>query len=207
MRDETHRDDPESSQNAAAIESAALRLPGRCACMIVVLAGVSGSGKSTIGALLALRLNWVFEDGDALHPASNVAKMRAGLPLTDEDRRPWLHAVTAWIDRQIAAGEPAVVACSALRRSYRDLLRQGRPSVRLVFLDVDRLVLGRRLAERHGHFFPARLLASQLADLEIPNSAERCLVVPAAAPPDHVTGEIIRRLGLTPATSRKGQRH
>jgi gluconokinase len=99
------------------------------------------------------------------------------------------------------------VACSALRRSYRDLLRHGRPSVRLVFLDVDRIVLARRLAERPGHFFPARLLTSQLADLEIPNSAERCLVVPAAAPPDHVTGEIIRRLELTPAGLAQGQRH
>lgn len=175
--------------------------------MIVVLAGVSGSGKSTVGALLARRLSWVFEDGDALHPASNVAKMRAGVPLTYEDRRPWLDAVAAWIDRQIATGEPAVVACSALRRSYRDLLRHGRPSVRLVFLDVDRIVLARRLAERHGHFFPARLLTSQLADLEIPNSAERCLVVPAAAPPDHVTGEIIRRLELKPAGLAEGQRH
>jgi gluconokinase len=170
--------------------------------VIVVLAGVSGSGKSTIGAMLASQLGWDFEDGDALHPASNVAKMRAGVPLTDDDRRPWLNAVTAWLDRQIAAGEPAVVACSALKRAYRDLLREGRPPVRIVFLDVARDTLTRRLTERHGHFFPARLLASQLADLEIPHSAERCLVVPAEAPPGDVTGEIRRLLGLTPTPAR-----
>ncbi|HEY5989535.1 MAG TPA: gluconokinase, GntK/IdnK-type, partial [Streptosporangiaceae bacterium] len=129
----------------------------------------------------------------------NVAKMRAGIPLSDDDRWPWLRAVASWMDRQIAAGAPAVVACSALKRSYRDLLRHGRPSVQVVLLDVDPVILAHRLAERHGHFFPSRLLHSQLADLEMPASTERCIVVPAAGPPDHVAGEIIGRLGLTPA--------
>ena len=102
--------------------------------MIVIVAGVSGSGKTTVGARLADRLGWRFTDGDDLHPAANVAKMRAGIPLTDTDRWPWLRAIAAWMDEHIARGEDAVVACSALRRSYRDLLLDGRPAVRMVFL-------------------------------------------------------------------------
>lgn len=167
--------------------------------MIVLLTGVSGSGKSTIGSLLAERLHWTFEDGDALHPPANIAKMRAGIPLTDADRRPWLQAVTAYLDARIAAGEPAVVACSALRRSYRDLLRDGRPQVRLVFLSVSREVLAARLAARHGHFFRASLLDSQLAALEPPDPGEGVLTVAASAPPGEVVREIVGGLGLADA--------
>lgn len=165
--------------------------------MIVVLGGVSGSGKSTVGSLLARRLGWDFEDGDALHPPANVAKMRMGIPLTDADRWPWLRALASWIDQRIAAGDPAVVACSALKRSYRDLLATGRPGVRIVLLTVDEQALAARLKRRHGHFFPAGLLSSQLSDLELPGPGEPAVVVPADGTPERVTDAIIGRLGLT----------
>ena len=151
--------------------------------MIVIVAGVSGSGKTTVGALLAGRLGWRFGDADDLHPAANVEKMRAGIPLTDEDRWPWLRAIAAWMDGQIARGEPAVVGCSALKRSYRDLLLDGRPGVRMVFLAADREVLTRRLAARRDHFFPGQLLSTQFDALEPPQPGERVLsVVPAGEP-------------------------
>ncbi len=151
--------------------------------MIVIVAGVSGSGKTSVGALLAGRLDWRFADADDFHPAANVAKMRAGIPLTDTDRWPWLRAVAAWMDERIGQGEDAVLACSALKRSYRDLLLDGRPAARMVFLALDREVLARRLAARHGHFFPEQLLSSQLDALEPPAPDERVLtVVPADTP-------------------------
>jgi gluconokinase len=169
--------------------------------MIVVVAGVAGSGKTAVGTVLATRLGWAFEDSDALHSPAEVAKMHAGVPLTDADRWPWLARVAAWIDGRIAAGEPAVLACSVLKRSYRDYLCAGRPGVRIVVLQADRDTLLARLAARRGHFFPARLLDSQLADLEMPDDAERTLVVPALRPPADTAADIIRRLGLAPAAS------
>jgi carbohydrate kinase (thermoresistant glucokinase family) len=151
--------------------------------MIVILAGVSGSGKTTVGALLAGRLHWVFADADDFHPPANVDKMRAGIPLTDDDRWPWLRAIAAWMDERIARGEPAVVTCSALRRAYRDLLLGGRPEAQMVFLAVEREVLIRRLSARHGHFFPQQLLDSQLDALEPPQPDERVVtVVPSDDP-------------------------
>ena len=145
----------------------------------MILAGVSGSGKTTVGRLLADRLGWPFADGDSFHPAASVAKMAAGIPLTDDDRWPWLAAIGAWMDARIAAGGSGVVACSALKRRYRDVLRQGRPEVRLVFLDVSRDEDLARLRARSGHFFPAALMDSQFADLEPPEPAEGALVMPA----------------------------
>src|ERR1700741_3352972 len=134
--------------------------------------------------MLAGRLGWPFADADDFHPAANVAKMRSGIPLTDADRLPWLRTIGAWMDRRIAAGESAVVACSALKRSYRDLLLSGRPSAVIVLLDVPRAELERRLTSRHGHFFPERLLDSQLAALELPGPGERVLTVPVAGDSD-----------------------
>jgi gluconokinase len=145
--------------------------------MIVIVAGVSGSGKTTVGAMLAGRLHWLFADGDDFHPAANIEKMRAGVPLTDADRWPWLRAIADWMDERIARDESAVVACSALKRSYRDILLDGRPDARLVFLMVDREVLARRLAARHGHFFRAELLDSQFGTLELPQPDEHAVTV------------------------------
>jgi len=174
--------------------------------MIVIVAGVSGSGKTTVGALLAGRLGWPFTDGDLLHPAANIAKMAGGVPLTDEDRLPWLQAIGALMDTDIAAGQPAVLACSALRRSYRDLLLAGRPAARMAFLDVARQVAADRLAARHGHFFRPALLDSQFAALEPPGADEpRVIVVPVAGRPEEIAGEIVRKLGLAADPSSAGQ--
>jgi len=141
--------------------------------VILIVAGVSGCGKTTVGALLAGRLHWQFADADSFHPEANVAKMRAGIPLTDADREPWLQAITGWMDERIAAGQSAVVTCSALKRAYRDRLLAGRPAATMVFLQVSKEVLEKRLMTRAGHFFPEKLLDSQLAALEPPGPDER----------------------------------
>ena len=166
--------------------------------MIVIVAGVAGSGKSTVGTIVATRLGWTYEDSDLLHSTADIAKMMSGVPLTDADRWPWLNTVATWMDQQIAAGVSAVLACSALKRSYRDYLRRGRPSVEIVMLEVDQATLMARLAGRHDHFFPVKLLQSQLADLEMPDPAEHVLVVPAAGTPAEMAGKIIEGLGLGP---------
>jgi gluconokinase len=139
--------------------------------VILIVAGVAGSGKTTVGALVAGRLRWRFADADSFHPQANVEKMRAGQPLTDEDRVPWLRAIVAWMDEHIAAGQSAVITCSALKRSYRDLLVGGRPAT-LVFLEVSREILLQRVSSRPEHFFPEKLLNSQLAALEPPSPAD-----------------------------------
>jgi carbohydrate kinase (thermoresistant glucokinase family) len=145
--------------------------------MILIVAGVSGSGKTTVGAMLAGRLGWRFADADEFHPVANIEKMRGGTPLTDDDRWPWLRAIAARMDERIAAGTSAVVTCSALKRSYRDVLLVGRPQARMIFLAPDHEVLARRLAARHGHFFPAQLLDTQFAALEPPQPDEHVLTV------------------------------
>jgi len=145
--------------------------------MIMLLMGVSGCGKTTVGEQLAERLGWPYQEGDALHPPANVAKMAGGTPLSDADRLPWLTAVADWIDARQAAGESGVVSCSALKRAYRQLLIDDRPDVRLVYLQGSRAQLAERLAARTGHYMPAGLLDSQLATLEEPTAAEQPLVV------------------------------
>jgi gluconokinase len=164
-------------------------------CALVVM-GVSGSGKSTIADRLALRLGWRYEDGDKFHPPSNVAKMSAGHPLTDEDRWPWLRAIANEIDRACKAGERAVVACSALKRSYRDILIHGRQDVRIVFLDGAQGLIAGRLTARKGHFMPPGLLASQFRTLEPPAPSENPLTVSIDAPVETIVDNIIRQLGL-----------
>ena len=161
--------------------------------MIVIVAGVSGSGKSTIGALLAGRLGWAFTDGDMLHPEANVKKMERGEPLTDADRMPWLRAIASYMDERIAAGEPALIACSALRRRYRDLLLAGRPAARIAFLQIGHAEAARRLARRHGHFFDPDLLGSQFADLEPPGPGEAHVVVVPVRDTAEKTADYINR--------------
>jgi len=165
--------------------------------VVVLVAGVAGSGKTTIGGLLAGRLGWSFTDGDSLHPAANIAKMAAGHPLTDEDRRPWLAAIEAWMDQRIGAGDPAVMACSALKRRYRDQLLGGRPNAAMAFLLIDREVVATRLAARRGHFIDPRLVDSQFADLEPPAPDEPSVVaLLETGSPEETAGQIAGRLGL-----------
>lgn len=164
------------------------------AARIIVLMGVSGCGKSTMGAALSARLGWPFRDADTFHPPSNVAKMSRGLPLTDADREPWLAAIAAWIDAQRAQDKPAIVSCSALKRRYRDRIVGGRPGVRLVHLAGTREVIAERLAGRRGHFMPPSLLQSQFEALEPPAQEEGAIVVDVAGPPDAVVAAILARL-------------
>lgn len=165
--------------------------------MILIVAGVAGSGKTTIGKVVASRLGWTFADGDDMHPQANIAKMRAGQPLTDEDRQPWLATLAEWLDNCIRDGQNAVLACSALRRSYRSQLLQGRPQVVMCFLAVSRDDDEKRMLARKGHFFREPLLASQFATLELPQDEERVYVVqPDERPPDELADAIISQLGL-----------
>ncbi len=176
-----------------------LREPSVCAApFVIVLMGVSGSGKTTVGKALAARLGWRFEDGDALHPALNIAKMHAGIALSDADRRPWLEAVAAWIDRQRAKSEPAIIACSALKRDYRRLIVGDRSAVRLVYLRGSAALIAQRLAARHGHFMPASLLRSQLETLEAPNEDERAVTIDIDPPVGRIVDQIMQRLALSP---------
>ena len=185
--------------------AARTRPPDMIAEMIVLVGGVAGSGKTTVGAVLAGRLHWPFADADAFHPAANIAKMRSGVPLTNSDREPWLAAITAWMDERIAAGEPAVAGCSALKRTFRGQLLAGRPAAWLAFLEISRELAHARLAARHGHFFTVRLLDSQFAELEPPEHEPRVLVLGAARPPDQLAEDIIERLGLAAAPAAAAQ--
>jgi len=162
--------------------------------VVVVVMGVSGSGKTTVAALLASTLHWEFVEGDDLHPAANVAKMHAGTPLSDADRAPWLARIAATIDRLRAAGQGGVVACSALRRVYRDVLIGDRPGVALVYLRGDHDVLAARMRARPGHFMPVSLLDSQLATLEEPGADEHPIVLPITGTPAATVRAIISAL-------------
>ena len=161
---------------------------------ILVVMGVSGSGKSTIGTLLAIQLHWEFEDGDWFHPARNIDKMHAGIPLTDEDRAPWLIAIADFIDQARLSGKHAVVACSALKRRYRTVIIGNRPDVRLVYLKGDVELIGRRIAARHEHFMPQSLLQSQFDALEEPGPDEHPLVVSVEPRPREIVAKILDAL-------------
>lgn len=160
---------------------------------LVLLMGVSGAGKSTVGAMLAAALGVAFADADAFHTPANVAKMSAGQPLTDADRWPWLEAIGAWMAGQ--AGTGGVVACSALKRAYRDRLRAACPGLRLIHLDGTPDLIGARQAARAGHFMPPSLVASQFATLEPPGPEEAAIILSVAPPPDQVVRAALAALG------------
>jgi gluconokinase len=170
--------------------------PGSGAPAVIVVMGVSGSGKSTIASMLAHRLHWVYEDGDWFHPESNVEKMHQGEPLTDEDRWPWLRAIAAWIDATRQAGNHGVVACSALKRAYRDILVGARPDVRVVYLKGDQDLIARRVAARDDHFMSPSLLDSQFAALEEPAADEHPIVASIAPHPRDIVDGVVDQLGL-----------
>jgi gluconokinase len=163
---------------------------------VLLVMGVSGSGKTTVGALLAGKLGWTYAEADEFHPPANVAKMAAGHPLTDEDRWPWLQAIRAWIGAQLARGEPGVVTCSALKRAYRDLLRE--PGVTLVYLHGTRELIGRRMAARPGHFFKPELLDSQFAALEEPAPDEGVVTVSIGGTPAQIADAIVAATRVAP---------
>src|ERR1700677_4407008 len=150
---------------------------------VLVVMGVSGCGKSTIASMLAHRLGWIYEDGDWFHPKSNIEKMHHGEPLTDDDRWPWLHAIADWIDATRRDGKHGVVACSALKRAYRDILIGPRRDVRIVYLKGERHRTPQRLAPRADHFMPPELLDSQFKALQEPTADERPIVVSIAPHP------------------------
>ncbi|MGN6584453.1 MAG: gluconokinase [Rhizobiaceae bacterium] len=162
----------------------------------IIVMGVSSSGKSTVGAAVAEKLGVPFLEGDAFHPAANVEKMRQGIPLTDEDRWPWLDRVARELKAAARERGGAVVSCSALRRTYRDRLRATvGPELRFVFLQGDQATLSGRMRHRHGHFMPASLLASQFATLEPPRGEEDVLTVNVAGPIEDVIAATMQALG------------
>lgn len=170
----------------------------------LIVMGVSGVGKTTIATALSERSGWPYTEGDTLHPEANRRKMAAGYPLTDEDRWPWLERIAAWIGEQERAGRSSVLTSSALRRRYRDLLRDGHPSVRFVHLDADEAVLRRRVRSRHHEYMPAALLDSQLADLEPPGDDEPAITVDAARPVAEITALVLDEVGAPgPVTGRE----
>ncbi len=170
---------------------------------VLVVMGVSGCGKSTIASMLANRLRWIYEDGDWFHPQSNIEKMHHGEPLDDADRWPWLHAIADWIDATRHDGGHGIVACSALKRAYRDILVGDRKDVRIIYLKGDRNLIARRVAARADHFMPAALLDSQFAALEEPTAGERPVVVSIVPHPRQIVETIVEKLGIDQSASRK----
>jgi gluconokinase len=166
----------------------------RVAALTLIVMGVSGSGKTTVARGIADRLGWVFAEGDDFHPAANVEKMHGGRPLTDEDRWPWLQSLASWIGAREAAGESAVLTCSALKRTYRDLLADGHPSVRFVHVTASAATIRTRLEQRRGHYMPASLLDSQLAALEPLQPGEPGWTVDGDGEPDEVVDAVVARL-------------
>lgn len=165
--------------------------------VVLVLMGVSGCGKTTVAQILATRLHWAFEEGDALHPQANVDKMAAGHALDDADRAPWLAKVADWVDARLDAGECGVITCSSLKRSYRALIDRRGAGIEFVYLHGSRELIASRLATRHGHFMPSSLLDSQFATLEEPAADEPAIRVEIGAAPEAIADDIVAALGLS----------
>lgn len=163
---------------------------------VIVVMGVASSGKTSLGERLAERLAWPFRDADSFHPPANVAKMSAGIPLTDEDRKPWLAAIAAWIDELRSSGGTGIVTCSALKKAYREVIVGERPDVALVYLRGSRELIGQRMAARQHHFMPPALLDSQFATLEEPGADENPLVVQVEASKEAIVEQVVRELRL-----------
>jgi carbohydrate kinase (thermoresistant glucokinase family) len=174
--------------------------------VIAVIMGVSGSGKTTVSALLAAALGCQFQEGDDLHPRANVEKMHRGTPLTDADRMGWLHKIAEEIDGWRARGESGVLTCSALKRSYRDIIIGGRPDVTLVYLKGSHDLIRRRMATRHEHFMPVALLDSQFATLQEPTPEEHPITVDVGGRPADIAIEIVRQLEAGTAMRRESSR-
>lgn len=168
----------------------------------LVVMGVSGSGKTTTAQILADRLNWPYAEADEFHPQANIDKMSAGTPLTDEDRWPWLRSMRDRLTEQARAGRSSIVTCSALKVSYRDVLREAEGRVRFVHLDGTIESIGARMSGRSGHFMPTSLLPSQFETLEPLTGAEDGVVVPVEVSPHSVADAALRALGIDPATAR-----
>lgn len=166
---------------------------------VLIVMGVSGCGKSTVGQALGDALGWEFRDGDAFHPPSNVAKMKSGAPLTDEDRWPWLDAIAHYIDQKRRDNGHAIIACSALKRVYRDRLKGTRGDVTFVHLAGSKELIEARMAARQNHFMPLGLLESQFATLEPPKADEGAVIVSVAGAPEEIVADVLMRAGLKPA--------
>ena len=179
-----------AAELAAAESAAAAKVPS----VVLVLMGVSGSGKSTIALELKRVLGWAFQEGDDLHPPANVEKMRAGHPLTDTDRLPWLQSVARWIDDRLAAHEPGIITCSDLKRAYRDITVGARQGVHLVYLKGDERVIHDRIVLRQHQYMPPSLLHSQLETLEEPTGDEHPIVVMVHETVGETVLEILQRL-------------
>ncbi len=163
----------------------------------LVVMGVSGSGKSTVAEMLAQRLNWTFAEADEFHPQANIDKMTAGTPLNDDDRQPWLEAMRDWMGKKASEGVNTVVTCSALKKSYRDTLRQASGTVYFIHLHGSEELLASRMTTRSGHFMPPSLLPSQLETLELLGDDEAGVTLDIANSPDEIVSEVLTKLNLS----------
>jgi carbohydrate kinase (thermoresistant glucokinase family) len=183
----------------AAIDAAETEAAKQVAKTVLLLMGVSGSGKSTVALELQRLLDWPFKEGDDLHPATNVEKMRSGHPLNDEDRQPWLEAVARWIDERVVAGEPGIITCSNLKRAYRRITVGDRTGVTLVYLQGDERLIAARISQRKHRYMPASLLHSQFEALEEPTEDEHPVVVPVLRSIAETVTDLLRKVAAAQA--------